>query len=246
MKYKDIVSATFIERPNRFVARIRLQDGTETLCHVKNTGRCKELLVDDAKVWVEDHAGRMDSRKLRYSLIGVEKKTENGTLMINMDSQAPNVLVKEALENGVINIPGFGAPAVIRPETVHGDSRFDFYLKNSDGLECFAEVKGVTLEHGGVAAFPDAPTERGVKHIEGLIRAKEEGYAAAIIFVIQMEDMQYMIPNDKTHPQFGDALRRAQKAGVSVLAYECSIKPDEVHITRPVDVFPCNASITPL
>ena len=236
MKYKDIVSAIFIERPNRFVARIRMQDGTEAMCHVKNTGRCKELLVDDAKVWVEDHEGRMGSRKMRYSLIGVEKKTEDGILMINMDSQAPNTLVKEALENGVISIPGFGMPAVVRPETVHGDSRFDFYLKNADGRECFAEVKGVTLEHGRVAAFPDAPTERGVKHIEGLIGAVEEGYTAAIIFVIQMEGMKYMMPNDSTHPQFGDALRRASKTGVSVLAYECIVQPDEVHVTIPVPV----------
>ena len=236
MKYKDIVSATFIERPNRFVARIRLQDGTETLCHVKNTGRCKELLVDDAKIWVEDHEGRMGSRKMRYSLIGVEKKTEDGILMINMDSQGPNALVKEALENGVISIPGSGTPAVIRPETVHGDSRYDFYLKDVDGQECFAEVKGVTLEHGRVAAFPDAPTERGVKHIEGLIKAKEEGYTTAIIFVIQMEGMKYMTPNDITHPQFGDALRRAAEAGVSILAYECSVQPDEVHITSSVPV----------
>ena len=236
MKYKDIVSATFIERPNRFIARIRLQDGTEALCHVKNTGRCKELLVDDAKVWVEDHERRMGSRKMRYSLIGVEKKTEDGILMINMDSLAPNTLAKEAFENGGISIPDFGTPAVIRPETVHGDSRYDFYLKDVEGRECFAEVKGVTLEHDRIAAFPDAPTERGVKHIEGLIKAIEEGYSAAIIFVIQMEGMKYMIPNDSTHPQFGDALRRASEAGVSVLACECSVQPDEVHITTPIEV----------
>lgn len=253
MKYQGIERAVFLARPNRFIAHVIPENqqgiqGTDNIigtaedgrtivsCHVKNTGRCRELLAAGASVYIENHTGRMGSRKQQYSLISVDKAAGSGVLKVNMDSQAPNKLAKEALEQGVIAVPGMGRLTEIRPETTKGDSRFDFYLKDEDGRECYMEVKGVTLESDGVAAFPDAPTERGVKHIEGLIHAREEGYIAAILFVIQMEGIRYLEPNDRTHPQFGEALRRAAQKGVQVLACECHVDMPEVKITGPAMV----------
>lgn len=250
MKYDKIVEAKFIVRENRFVARVELPGGEISRTHVKNTGRCKELLLPGSKVYLEDFAGRMGSRKMRYSLIAVEKeigvrgRPGGGKLLINMDSQAPNKVVQEALANGRLVLPGLGdgaKPLMIRPETRFGDSRFDFYVERScDGggkhemHKAFIEVKGVTLEENGHARFPDAPTERGVKHINELIRAREEGYGAYIIFVVQMEGMKDVSPNYETHPQFGEALAKATDAGVKILAYDCSVSPDSLELNKQI------------
>lgn len=231
MKYNNIISARFISRPNRFVAYVNL-NGTETAVHVKNTGRCRELLLPDSMVYLEDFTHQPRNRKLMYDLIAVEK----GNLLINMDSQAPNKVVREALENGKIQLPDMKKLTLIRPETVFGDSRFDFYIEDENGQKGFIEVKGVTLENDGIAAFPDAPTERGVKHINELIKAKNSGYNAYILFVVQMSGMKYLIPNDATHKAFGDALRLAHSCGVHVLAYECAVTPDSLDITGKINV----------
>ena len=230
MKYNNIISARFISRPNRFVAYVNL-NGTETAVHVKNTGRCRELLLPDSMVYLEDFTHQPRNRKLMYDLIAVEK----GDLLINMDSQAPNKVVREALENGKIQLPDMKKLTLIRPETVFGDSRFDFYIEDENGQKGFIEVKGVTLENDSIAAFPDAPTERGVKHINELIKAKNSGYNAYILFVLQMSGMKYLIPNDATHKAFGDALRLAHSCGVHVLAYECAVTPDSLDITGKIN-----------
>lgn len=231
MIYKNIRKAEFISRPNRFVAICRI-DGEECRVHVKNTGRCRELLVPGAAVWLEDFNGRMGKRKLRYSLIAVQK----GDLLINMDSQAPNQVVSEALGSGKIQIPGIEDPVLIQREKTFDHSRFDFYLENREGEKCFAEVKGVTLESDGIAMFPDAPTERGVKHLHELIEARRCGYTACIIFVIQMKGIRWMHPNDITHREFGEALRTAAAQGVSVLAYDCIVTETSLDIDSPVEV----------
>ena len=230
MKYQKIVQAKFISRPNRFVAIVDI-NGKEETVHVKNTGRCRELLVPGCTVFLEDFAGRMGTRKMRYSLVAVRKDRKQGALMINMDSQAPNIVVREALESGTIEIPALGRITKIKPETVFGNSRFDFYLEGTKG-KGFIEVKGCTLEEDNIASFPDAPTKRGVKHIEELIEAKKNGYYAGILFVIQMEGMEYIHPNDGTHPAFGEALRRASACGVETLAYECKVTEDTLIITK--------------
>ena len=238
MKYQKITTAKFLSRPNRFIAKVELDDATnaggriETV-HVKNTGRCKELLVPGCTVFLEDFKDRMGSRKMRYSLVAVRKERfkENSALLINMDSQAPNIVVKEALQSGVIKIPVLGRLTKIQPETTYGNSRFDFYLEGSKG-KGFLEVKGCTLEENNIASFPDAPTERGVKHIEELIEAKRNGYYAGILFVIQMEGMKYIRPNDETHPAFGEALRKAATAGVETLAYECCVTEDSLTVSK--------------
>lgn len=231
MHYNQIIKAEFVERPNRFIAKV-IVDGEVVTSHVRNTGRCRELLVPGCTVYLEDFAGRMGTRKLRYSLIAVEK----GSLLINMDSQAPNKVCGEALAGGLIKIPGLGKLTTIRREVTHGDSRYDFYLEDYAGKKAFVEVKGVTLENQGVCAFPDAPTERGLKHIEGLIKARGEGYLAAVVFIVQMSDMKYMVPNDETHPAFGEALRRAEDAGVEVLAYECEVTPCSLEVEKQLEV----------
>ena len=231
MMYKNIVPAKFLSRPNRFVANVKI-NGIETAVHVKNTGRCRELLLPDSTVYLEDFSENPRNRKLMYDLIAVEK----GDLLINMDSQAPNKVVREALENDVIQLPKMGRLTLIRPETVFGDSRFDFYIEDENGKKGFIEVKGVTLENDGIAAFPDAPTERGVKHINELITAKNSGYSAYILFVVQMSGMKYLIPNDDTHKAFGDALRYAHSSDVNVLAYECKVEPNRLNITGEISV----------
>ena len=239
MKYEHITKATFIRRDNRFVATVEI-DGRKTGVHVKNTGRCRELLVPGATVYLDDHQDKMGTRKYRYDLVAVEK----GDLLINMDSQAPNKVVLEALASGKLipdmsqsSSPGADAGGcdVIRPETVYGNSRFDFYIERGD-LKAFMEVKGVTLEDDGVARFPDAPTIRGIKHIRELEHALTEGYGAYIIFVVQMKGVKYFEPNDETHPQFGEALRHAKATGVQILAYDCTVTGDTLELDRPVPV----------
>ena len=235
MRYEKIIKAEFIERPNRFIAICRVENQTVKV-HVKNTGRCRELLIPGASVYLEDFEGRMGSRKMRYSLIGVKKETDGGMLMINMDSQAPNKAVSEALNDGTLKLPGMEGSLSVKAEKTFGDSRFDFYAEDEAGHKAFIEVKGVTLEDSGIASFPDAPTERGIKHVRELIRAVGEGYNAYIVFVIQMEGMKEFRPNDETHRQFGDALREASESGVGILAYECQTGADYMTVKKSVPV----------
>lgn len=223
MHYKQIVPGVFLKRPNRFIAHIEI-DGKEEIVHVKNTGRCRELLPVGAQVWCEKSDN--PARKTAYDLISVKK----GTRIINMDSQAPNAAAKEWLEQG-----GLGKIEDLRPESRHGDSRFDFSF-TKDGVPCFLEVKGVTLETDGICAFPDAPTIRGAKHLRELTELANSGYGAYVLFVIQMTDVAYLQPNDVTDPAFGKALREAAKAGVTVLAMDCRVTPDSMVIQSPVEV----------
>lgn len=223
MKYANMRPGIFQSRPNRFVAHVTF--GQETaVVHVKNTGRCRELLIPGVKVWCQ--ASDNPARKTGYDLICVEK----GPLLINMDAQAPNAVAKQWLEGG-----GLGKIENLRPECTHGDSRFDFAF-TKDGRRCFLEVKGVTLEDGGVCAFPDAPTQRGTKHLRGLTQAAREGYGAYVLFVIQMERASYLHPNDRTDPAFAQALAQAAAAGVQVLAYTCRVTPDTLELDSPVPV----------
>ena len=223
MFYTNMVPGTFLSRPNRFIAHVEI-DGQTEIVHVKNTGRCRELLPAGAQVWCQ----RSDNpaRKTKYDLITVRK----GELLINMDSQAPNIAAEEWLRSG-----GLGEIENLRRETVHGDSRFDLSFVK-DGRQCFLEVKGVTLENGGVCAFPDAPTERGAKHLRGLLRAAQEGYGAYVLFVIQMSPVRYLHPHDATDPQFGQALRQAAAGGVQVLAMDCRVTEDSMEIQSSVRV----------
>ena len=221
MRYENMTPGIFLSRPNRFIAHIEI-DGAVEICHVKNTGRCRELLVPGCTVWCQ----RSDNpnRKTKFDLIAVQK----GDRLINMDSQAPNKAAGEWLASG-----GLGESSELRPEVRHGDSRYDFsFLK--DGKRCFLEVKGCTLEEDGVCAFPDAPTERGAKHICGLTEAARAGYGAYILFVIQMSDVKYIRPHDETDPEFGRALREAAQNGVHILAMDCAITPDTMDIRLPV------------
>ena len=224
MKYKEnIVSGKFIARPNRFIAHIEI-DGKLEICHVKNTGRCRELLPAGAAVYCADCLS--PARKTRYDLIAVQK----GSRLINMDSQAPNAAAKDWLLSG-----GLGDIEKLKPETAFGDSRFDFSFYK-DGRLCFLEVKGVTLETDGVCAFPDAPTQRGAKHLRELATLSQQGYGAYVLFVIQMADVTYLHPNDSTDPAFGKALREAADAGVTILAYDCHVTPNAMALRKPVDI----------
>lgn len=220
MHYSNCTAGTFLSRPNRFVAQVALDGRTET-CHVKNTGRCRELLIPGCRVYLT----RSDNpaRKTKYDLIAVEKETVHGPLLINMDAQAPNHVFEAWARAGRFR-PGL---TLLRPETVYGASRFDFYWE-ADTDRGFVEVKGVTLEEDGVARFPDAPTLRGVKHLEELIAARQAGYQAALCFIVQFSGAKYVTPNDTTHPQFGQALRRAAAAGVEVFALGCAVTPDSL------------------
>lgn len=223
MTYKKIKKATFIDRPNRFIAHVRMDDGTIETVHVKNTGRCKELLVPGRTVILSE--GDNPSRKTKYDLIEVYKP-EIG--LINMDSQAPNTVAEEWLR---LQYPN----ANIRREVTYGSSRFDICME-LDGKVTYIEVKGVTLERDGVASFPDAPTERGVKHIRELIECKRAGYGAKILFVVQMKGIKYLTPNDVTHPEFGQALREAAEMGVEVLAVDCTVSEGSVTADEAVEV----------
>ena len=269
MKYNQVVPGIFLQRPNRFIAHI-LINGKEEVCHVKNTGRCRELLIPGCTVYcaVSDNP----QRKTKFDLIAVEKSIENQTIwtsagttfqnvkntpevhntfLVNMDSQAPNAAVKEWLRSGA---SPFGSIDYMKPEYKNGNSRFDFYLEcktetkrtgtaptpteiaTTHPRKIFLEVKGVTLEDNGVVLFPDAPTERGVKHVRELIRCLEEGFETYVLFVVQMERALYFTPNRKTHPQFADALCDAQKAGVQLLAYTCKVTPDEMKIDKELKI----------
>ena len=223
MHYPNITSGRFLARPNRFIAQVEI-GGREETCHVKNTGRCRELLVPGARVYLT--ASGNPKRKTKYDLVAVEK----GTRLINMDSQAPNKVVQEWLEQG--GLPGLTR---IQPEYRYDQSRFDFYLEQGS-RKAFLEVKGVTLEEIGVVRFPDAPTARGAKHLHELIRAGREGYGAYVFLVIQMENVDHFEPNWKTDPDFGQALLDAQEAGVHLLAYDCQVTPDSLWIGKKVPV----------
>ena len=231
MEYRNIRPGTFLARPNRFIAHVEIGGAVE-VCHVKNTGRCRELLVPGARVWLEESP--TPARKTRFDLIAVEKETPAGPLLINMDAQAPNRVFGEWARAGRFR-PGL---SLLRPETAYGNSRFDFYWESSGNPpeKGFVEVKGVTLEENGVARFPDAPTLRGVKHLEELAAARATGYQAAVCFVVQMEGMKWVEPNDATHPEFGAALRRAAAAGVEVLALACRVEPGRLEISGALPV----------
>lgn len=224
MIYDNICEAVFIDRPNRFIANITL-DGEPAVCHVKNTGRCRELLVPGARVLVQRASN--PERRTAFDLIAVWK----GERLINMDAAAPNKVFGEWLASGG---PGF-VPEHIRPECVHGDSRFDFYFEHN-GIRAFAEVKGVTLEENGVVRFPDAPTQRGVKHLRGLIRCVAEGFEAYAVFIVQMKGVKYFEPNRATHPEFADVLRQAADAGVKLIALDCRVGENSLSAGESVEI----------
>ncbi len=224
MNYERIRKALFLERPNRFIAYADV-DGRRETVHVKNTGRCAELLIPGAVIYIQESAN--PARKTKWDLIAVEK----GDRLINMDSQVPNLIVREWIEKGNL----FRDITLIRPETTFGNSRFDLYVE-ADEKKVFIEVKGVTLEENGVCRFPDAPSDRAVKHLEELIRARKEGYETYVFFVIQMQGVKYFTPNTDTHPAFAEALRKAKEAGVNILAYDCQAEPERITVREPVDV----------
>ena len=221
MQYGEVRQAHFLERPNRFIAHVELE-GETVVCHVKNTGRCRELLVRGATVYLE--RGTNPARRTAWDLIAVEK----GHRLINMDAQAPNRIFAQWIHQQEPEI-------TVHPEYRYGDSRLDFCLERPEGLH-LVEVKGVTLEREGHCLFPDAPTERGVKHIRELQRAAETGLDAVLFFVVQIRDIHSVAPNDATHPAFGEALREAAAHGVRVLAYDCDVTPDSLKIRREVPV----------
>lgn len=235
MKYEKIIKAKFKDRPNRFIAVADI-DGKEVKAHVKNTGRCRELLIPGATVYLQDFRDNMRSRKLEYSLIAVEKINDGPPILVNMDSQVPNKVVKEALEEGLLQLGGLGKLCKIKSEAVYGNSRIDFYVEDEVGRGGYIEVKGVTLEKEKVALFPDAPTERGIKHLTELENAVRKGKAAAIIFVIQMKGIKKFMPNDEGHKAFGDALRSASQNGVEVMAFDCIVTKDSIQIDDRVEV----------
>ena len=223
MRYNNMVPGIFLSRPNRFIAHVEI-DGVEQVVHVKNTGRCRELLIPGTRVWCQKSDN--PNRKTKYDLITVEK----GPRLINMDSQAPNAAAREWLAAG-----GLGPIENLKAETTHGDSRYDFSFTRNGKL-CFLEVKGVTLEFDGVCAFPDAPTQRGARHLRGLQQAVEAGFGGYVLFVIQMADAVSLHSNDATDPEFAKALREAAAAGGQVLALDCSVTQDSMVLRQPVTV----------
>lgn len=229
MIYENIVKGNFIERPNRFIAHCEVNGNIE-IVHVKNTGKCKELLVTGTTVYLEQNDN--PNRKTKYSLIAVQK----GNRLINMDSQVPNKVVYDGILNNIITLPGLDEEIVnIRREKTYKSSRFDIYIETKN-KKAFVEVKGVTLEENDIVMFPDAKTERGVKHVLELIDAHKNGYLSYIVLVIQMSNVKYFTPNIKMHKEFGDVLKEAQKEGVHILAYECLVKEDSIEATKPVPV----------
>lgn len=225
MRYEGkIREGSFLSRPNRFVAMVEI-DGKAEACHVKNTGRCAELLTPRARLYVQESGN--PQRSTRYDVIAVQK----GELLVNMDSQAPNQAAGEWLSQGGL-LP---FPTRIKPEASRGDSRLDFYVEAQE-RRLYLEVKGVTLEEDGVALFPDAPTQRGIKHIRELCRCVRDGYEAALLFVIQMKGPRLFAPNLRTHPEFGEALAQAERAGVRLLARDCLVTPESMVIDREVPV----------
>ena len=228
MKYRQIREGVFLERPNRFIARV-LVGGREEVVHVKNTGRCRELLTEGARVYLS--ASDNPERRTAYDLVAVEKRLPSGeAILINMDSSAPNAAAAEWLAGGL-----FSPEASVRSEVKFGNSRFDFYVEDG-GRRAFVEVKGVTLEEGGIALFPDAPTERGVKHLGELQLAIRQGYEGYILFVIQMKGVTAFRPNDTTHLAFGNALRQCAECGVGIIAMDCRATPEGMEIDAPVRV----------
>ena len=224
MKYPEIRKAKFISRPNRFVAFVDI-DGEELACHVKNTGRCRELLVPGAEVFLEE--SNNPARKYKYSLVTVRK----GKRLVNMDSQAPNKVVGEWLKEGGL----FSGITLLKAESTYKKSRFDFYCEY-EGKRAFIEVKGVTLENDGVVSFPDAPTERGTKHLNELIECMNEGYEAYAVFVVQMKDVLYFTANEDHDPKFAEALGKAAQEGVNIIALDCDVTEDSVVIKDRVEV----------
>lgn len=224
MKYQNIKKAKFINRPNRFIANIEIEGNIE-VCHVKNTGRCRELLTDNAKIFVQEFD--YSKRKTKFDLISVYK----GSRLINIDSQAPNKIFHEWLKKGNL----FNEIEIIKPEFKYENSRFDFYIE-ADNKKILLEVKGVTLEEDGVVLFPDAPTERGLKHINELVECLEKGYEAYIVFIIQMSNVLYFTPNYKTHREFGEALLNAKERGVNIVALDCEVTEDTIKAKNLVDV----------
>lgn len=228
MEYPNIHPGIFLARPNRFIAHVEI-DGKTEVCHVKNTGRCRELLIPGSQVYLVESEN--PKRKTRYDLVAVEKQRKDGTLCINMDSQAPNRIFQEWAQAGKFRT----GLTLLRPETTYGNSRLDFFWETRDS-HGFVEVKGVTLEQEGIARFPDAPTERGVKHLEELIAARQDGYEATVCFIVQMCGMRWLEPNDATHAAFGAALRRCAQAGVEILALECEVVPGLVTAIHSIPV----------
>ncbi len=222
MEYSNIIKGEFVDRPNRFIANVII-DGNIEVCHVKNTGRCKELLVKGTTVYLQKSDN--PNRKTKYDLISVQK----GSRLINMDSQIVNSVVIEYLNNL------FDDVIFIKPEYKYGNSRFDIYAETKTD-KIFIEVKGVTLENNGVVSFPDAPTERGMKHLKELQKAVTEGYRAYVLFVVQMENVKYFEPNYKTHPEFAEELKKAKENGVILLAYDCIVTPDSIVIKNPIEI----------
>ena len=212
MIYQNIQKATFIERPNRFIAIIEI-NGMREICHVKNTGRLKELLLPNATVWVEHCSA--ENRKTNYDLIAVQKEDQ----IINIDSQAPNKVATEWLRTSGL----FNPESTLKSEVKCGDSRFDLWIEDT-----WIEVKGITLNQQCVARFPDAPTQRGVKHLNELAKIAETGGKAMLLFIVQMKGIRQVEPNDQTHPEFGAALRNAAKAGVKIMAVDCKVTPNEI------------------
>ena len=230
MHYSHISEGIFLNRPNRFIAHVEIAGKVE-ICHVKNTGRCRELLIPGSKVYLEK--GKNPLRKTPYDLIAVEKiRPDQEVLLINMDSQIPNDAAEEFLRKGTL----FPADSHIRREVQYGSSRFDFQITTPDGTITYLEVKGVTLEQQGTALFPDAPTERGVKHLQELTRCIENGFCGAVLFVIQMKGIKLFRPHDRMHPAFGEALRQAQKAGVRLYAMDCNVTAGSIEIDSPVAI----------
>lgn len=222
MKYENIVKGEFLDRPNRFIANVII-DGKTEVCHVKNTGRCKELLIKGATVYLQKSDN--PNRKTKYDLIAVQK----GERLINMDSQIVNYVALEYLPQLFENI------VYVKPECKYGNSRFDIYIETKTD-KIFVEVKGVTLENDGVVCFPDAPTERGVKHLKELQKAVTEGYKACVLFVVQMDNVQYFESNRETHPEFADTLKQVSENGVNIFAFQCDVTPETIKIKNQIPV----------
>ena len=226
MEYKKIKQGIFKNRPNRFIANVVI-DGKEEVIHVKNTGRCRELLVENAKVVLEESDN--PNRKTKYSLVSVYKDK----MLVNMDSQAPNSIVFEAMESG--RIKELGNISLIKRESTYSKSRFDFYFESDKG-KGYLEVKGVTLENNGLVSFPDAPTQRGKKHVMELVEAKKNGYYAGVLFLVQMKGAKSFSLNDVNDPEFSKAVRLAKENGVEILCYDCIVKEDEVVFDKKIDI----------
>ena len=228
MKYNSVIKGRFISRPNRFIAMVEIDGIIETV-HVKNTGRCKELLVEGATVYLS--VSDNPNRKTKFDLIAVEKITDKGVLLINMDSQIPNDVAVEWLQKSML----FSDKAIIKREVFYGKSRFDIYVEDGE-RKAFIEVKGVTLENGGVTSFPDAPTERGIKHLNELSAAINDGYEAYVLFIIQMKGVNLFEPNRERHPQFADALVNANNREVKILAVDCIVTENSIIADKNIDI----------